>query len=97
MLYCSRDCIQSGGLASAQLHMARTVARRAERGAVSLVLDQQLQIEVQVFLNRLSDYLFVAARYAAMRSSSTEQVYKKSRGIVERPLAAPGGIATGLS
>ena len=60
---------------------------------MSLVLEQQLQVEVQVFLNRLSDYLFVASRFAAMRCDGTEQVYKRSRGIVERPLSSGGAGA----
>ena len=78
--------LPGGGLPSAHLHHARTVARRAERGAVSLVLDAQLPVEVQVFLNRLSDYLFVASRYAALQCGASEQVYKKAAGLSERQL-----------
>ena len=70
---------QSGGLASAQLHVARTIARRAERQAVALVRDGQLAGDVAVFLNRLSDYLFVAARFATLKAQGTEEVYKKPK------------------
>ena len=70
---------QSGGLASAQLHVARTIARRAERQAVTLVREGQLGGDVAIFLNRLSDYLFVAARFAALKSGSQEEVYKKPK------------------
>lgn len=59
--------------------MARTIARRAERQAVSLVREGQLAGEVAVFLNRLSDYLFVAARFASLKSGGREEVYKKPR------------------
>lgn len=54
--------IPSGHRASSSLHVARTIVRRAERIAVSL--GDELRNEfVLSYLNRLSDYLFVAARY----------------------------------
>jgi cob(I)alamin adenosyltransferase len=54
--------LPSGHEASAGLHLARTVVRRAERTAVALEdeLDNPLVVS---YLNRLSDFLFVAARY----------------------------------
>jgi cob(I)alamin adenosyltransferase len=52
--------IPGGSLAAAQLHVARTVCRRAERRVVTLE-DNPATV---AYLNRLSDYLFVAARYA---------------------------------
>lgn len=84
--------LPSGGLAASQLHVARTVCRRAERHAVTLVREGQLDASVAVYINRLSDYLFVAARFAAMRTAHVEQVYKKSKGLQERSLV-PGGDA----
>jgi cob(I)alamin adenosyltransferase len=60
-----RQFIQPGGtLAAAQLHLARTVCRRAERWVVSLAREEAVNPEVSVYLNRLSDLLFVAARAA---------------------------------
>ena len=53
----------SGG--SAYLHLARSVARRAERSAVAAGADVSLNPLALTYLNRLSDHLFVAARYAA--------------------------------
>ena len=50
---------------SAALHMARTVARRAERKVAALSQLEEVPTEVLVYLNRLSDLLFVAARAAA--------------------------------
>lgn len=87
---------QGGGLASAHLHLARTVCRRAERLLVALVRDGQLGPPVAVFVNRLSDYLFVAARFAAMRGGAPEQVYSKARGLSERPMAAAATAAATL-
>ena len=79
--------VQSGGLASSQLHVARTVCRRAERKVFALAHEGHVGNEVAQYLNRLSDYLFVAARYAAMKAGATELVYKKSKGITERSLS----------
>ncbi|MCP3033387.1 cob(I)yrinic acid a,c-diamide adenosyltransferase [Halobacillus sp. A1] len=54
--------LPSGHEASAGLHMARTIVRRAERLAVAL--EEELNNPLVVsYLNRLSDLLFVAARY----------------------------------
>ena len=71
--------LPSGGVAAAQLHVARTFARRAERRVVPLVSDGIVEKSVGVYLNRLSDYLFVAARYAAKAQGEEEIVYKKER------------------
>ena len=77
--------------AGAAYDMARTICRRAERLVVVLVREGVLSADVSVYLNRLSDYLFVAARFAAMRAGAPEQVYsKRSGGITERGL---GGAA----
>ncbi|GAB4128323.1 MAG: cob(I)yrinic acid a,c-diamide adenosyltransferase [Fimbriimonadaceae bacterium] len=56
--------LPGGALSSAHLHHARTVARRAERAMVSLSQDQEVRSIIIRYLNRLSDYLFMAARYA---------------------------------
>jgi cob(I)alamin adenosyltransferase len=51
----------------AALHFARTVVRRAERSAVVLAEAEQVNPDALSYLNRLSDHLFVAARYVAAR------------------------------
>jgi ATP:cob(I)alamin adenosyltransferase len=56
--------LPSGGPASSFLHVARSTCRRAERSVVPLVRGEETDAPVAVFLNRLSDYLFVAARVA---------------------------------
>ncbi|MFP5330295.1 MAG: cob(I)yrinic acid a,c-diamide adenosyltransferase [Alphaproteobacteria bacterium] len=52
----------------AALHLARTVVRRAERSAVALSEKEQVNAQALAYLNRLSDFLFVAARYVATES-----------------------------
>lgn len=60
-----RSFILPGGSAlSAYLHLARTVTRRAERGAVTLAAEGDANPAAVRYLNRLSDWLFVAARIA---------------------------------
>lgn len=56
--------LPGGSLAAAFLHLARTVCRRAERKLVALAAHEDIDPLYMHFLNRLSDYLFVAARYA---------------------------------
>ena len=56
--------LPGGSLASAWLHLARTVCRRAERLTVSLARRERLNPQTIVYLNRLSDLLFVPARRA---------------------------------
>jgi cob(I)alamin adenosyltransferase len=60
--------LPAGTAAAAALHLARTVARRAERAAVDLVAGGGGTPVVVRYLNRLSDLLFVAARLANARS-----------------------------
>jgi cob(I)alamin adenosyltransferase len=57
--------LPGGSPAVAALHLARTVVRRAERTAVALDQAEPLNPQLLAYLNRLSDYLFVAARFIA--------------------------------
>jgi cob(I)alamin adenosyltransferase len=59
--------LPGGSLAAAQLHVARTVCRRAERLVVALQDDSQPTQSTIAYLNRLSDYLFTAARFANLK------------------------------
>jgi cob(I)alamin adenosyltransferase len=66
-----RNFILPGGCAAAgHLHVARTVCRRAERLVVALRDDASI-----VYLNRLSDWLFVAARYANLKHGVDDVVW----------------------
>lgn len=59
--------LPGGSQAAALLHLARTVCRRAERRVVTLAHQAQVEEEVIVYLNRLSDLLFTLARLANRR------------------------------
>ncbi|HLY79233.1 MAG TPA: cob(I)yrinic acid a,c-diamide adenosyltransferase, partial [Caulobacteraceae bacterium] len=56
--------LPGGSPAAAALHLARTVCRRAERTCVALAEREDVSAAALKYLNRLSDLLFVAARYA---------------------------------
>ena len=56
--------LPGGSMAAGHLHVARTACRRAERLVVSLRDDTEATLRAIAYLNRLSDYLFVAARFA---------------------------------
>ncbi len=55
--------LPGGSAGAAQLHVARTVCRRAERAVVSLAREEGIGAHVLPYLNRLSDALFVMARF----------------------------------
>lgn len=70
--------LPGGGKPAAHLHVARATCRRAERSVVALGCGH-VSVDVRVFLNRLSDYLFTAARFATAAQGCKETAYKKSR------------------
>jgi cob(I)alamin adenosyltransferase len=55
------------------LHIARTVARRAERSIVALAAEERINQQALTYLNRLSDLLFVMARVANKREGMKEE------------------------
>ncbi len=55
--------LPGGTMAAASLHLARAITRRAERSAVAARAGVPLNPEAVAYLNRLSDYLFVCARF----------------------------------
>jgi cob(I)alamin adenosyltransferase len=64
--------LPGGASAGAALHVARAVARRAEREAVELSAREPAPEGVIVYLNRLSTWLFVAARWVNKKQGKTE-------------------------
>jgi cob(I)alamin adenosyltransferase len=70
--------LPGGSIGAAQLHVARTICRRAERETVTLARDEEIGEYVLAYLNRLSDALFVMARFE-----------NRERG-VDEPLWRPG-------
>ena len=69
--------LPGGGAVSAQLHQARTVARRAERVAVALAREEEIRGESIRFLNRLSDHLFVLGRWCAKAHGAPEALWDR--------------------
>jgi len=55
--------LPGGAPGAAQLHVARTVCRRAERDVLALSRDEAINPQILPYLNRLSDLLFVMARF----------------------------------
>ena len=55
--------LPGGSPGAAQLHLARTICRRAERETITLSREEPIGTQVLPYLNRLSDALFVMARY----------------------------------
>jgi cob(I)alamin adenosyltransferase len=69
--------VPGGSPAAAQLHVARTVCRRAERRVVALE-ESSLEMQTTIaYLNRLSDFLFVAARYANRRHGTVDTPWSR--------------------
>lgn len=64
--------LPGGAAAGAALHVARAVARRAEREVVELAAAEPVPDGVVVYLNRLSSWLFVAARWANKKQGRPE-------------------------
>lgn len=67
--------LPGGGKAATFLHAARTICRRAERGMVFLNETEEVRPELIKYLNRLSDYLFVLARYVSMLDNEQEEYW----------------------
>jgi len=72
--------LPGGTLLAAQLHIARTVARRSERLVVALRREEPVSDQVLVYLNRLSDLLFIMAR-----------AHNHQRGIADIPWQGKAG------
>ncbi len=64
--------LPGGTPAAAHLHLARTVCRRAERSVVTLMATEPANEYILSYLNRLSDWLFVAARVANARAGTPD-------------------------
>ena len=69
--------LPGGSSSAAHLHVARTVCRRAERLVVALEDESPATISTVRYLNRLSDYLFVAARFANRRAGVDDVPWKR--------------------
>ena len=72
----SHFILPGGGRAGSQLHFCRTVCRRAERRIVELSQKEQVEASIIQYFNRLSDFLFVMARFANHKEKKKEIIWK---------------------
>jgi len=73
--------LPGGSKTAANLHLARTVTRRAEREIVALMQDEPINEYVLKFINRLSDYFFAAARYSNVLDGVEDIQYRNSKPV----------------
>jgi cob(I)alamin adenosyltransferase len=71
--------LPGGGLHASSLHLARTVCRRAERCCVSLMRKEPVTPPIIIYLNRLSDALFVLARWTAHQLGEPELLWERTK------------------
>lgn len=76
----TRFVLPGGSHIAAELHVARSVCRRVERRVVNLLRKEEIGTTPFVYINRLSDLLFVLARYANKLEGVEEVKWKSSRG-----------------
>ena len=69
--------LPGGGKVSATLHQARTICRRAERICIRLTREETVAVELNKYLNRLSDALFVLARWVAKTQGEPEFLWDR--------------------
>lgn len=69
--------LPGGCLLAAHAHVARTICRRAERRIISLASEMNLSPSLLAYINRLSDWLYIFARYANVLSETAETEWKK--------------------
>lgn len=69
--------LPGGGAAASFLHQARTVARRAERTLIRLSQKEKIDSRVVQYVNRLSDLLYAAARFANFIEGKKEKIWKR--------------------
>jgi cob(I)alamin adenosyltransferase len=71
--------LPGGSEAAARCHLARATARRAERRCWSLLKTESIRDMAPVYLNRLSDLLFIMARALALHDGGAEILWDRSR------------------
>lgn len=73
--------LPGGHPSSASLHLARAISRRAERQLVPLLRKGDITEDVIVYMNRLSDYLFMLSRFVNHLTNSPETFWKPHRNM----------------
>ncbi|HVF69158.1 MAG TPA: cob(I)yrinic acid a,c-diamide adenosyltransferase [Xanthomonadales bacterium] len=69
--------LPGGSKAGSLLHVARTIARRSERRIVHLIQTEEIDQDIVIYVNRLSDLLFTMARYVNHKEKKKETIWKK--------------------
>ena len=69
--------LPGGGFLNAYLHLARTVCRRGERACWRLAREEPLNEQLIIYMNRLSDHLFVQSRWVAKKLNEAEFVWDR--------------------
>lgn len=69
--------LPGGGPAAAACHLARAVCRRAERRVVTLARGTEVNPQTLIYLNRLSDLLFVLARVLSRKEGAREEQWRR--------------------
>lgn len=70
--------LPSGGEKASFTHLARAVCRRAEREITSLTKERKIRKEIIIYLNRLSDLLFMLARFFNYKEGIRDKIWKDS-------------------
>jgi cob(I)alamin adenosyltransferase len=83
--------LPGGGPAAAACHLARAVCRRTERRLVTLARQEDINPQGQVYLNRLSDLLFVLCRILAREEGGVEVLWRHDRPRRRRTPETPTG------
>lgn len=80
----TRFILPGGSGLSSMLHVCRTVCRRAERRVVTLSKEHSINVDVLIYLNRLSDFFFAAARVANSRLDVPDTEYVRSAEVFRK-------------
>lgn len=68
--------LPGGGELAARLHIARAISRRAEREAIAAAREHELNPAALIYLNRLSDLLFILSRFVNVSQGHEEPLWK---------------------
>ncbi|HZO82696.1 MAG TPA: cob(I)yrinic acid a,c-diamide adenosyltransferase [Candidatus Binataceae bacterium] len=87
--------LPGGGVLNAFLHQARTVCRRAERVCWSLRRVEPINDQLLIYINRLSDHLFVQSRWVARRLKEPEFLWDRALRMEPRTADAANAAPSG--
>jgi cob(I)alamin adenosyltransferase len=73
----NRFVVPNGSVEASMLHIARSVARRAERRLITLKKERQINENIPMYINRLSDLLFVLARLMNKRKGINDELWTR--------------------